>query len=209
MRLTREFDFREASGPLTLNYWTWYDLEEIYDYVFLEISADGGDWRIIRAPSTTSDNPSGNSYGCGYNGLSGEDGVWIQESVDLSSYAGQLVQIRFEYITDAAVYGEGFLLDDISILEIGYFSDFEEDDGGWVNEGFVRIDNSLPQTYRLALIHMDAVPRVQFISLSSDNQVELPISIGEDGASEVILVITGTTRFTRQKADYQFQILEE
>ena len=209
MRLTREFDFREASGPLTLNYWTWFDLEEIYDYVFLEISADGGDWRIIRAPSTTSDNPSGNSYGWGYTGLSGEDGVWIQENIDLSSYAGQLVKIRFEYITDAAVHGEGFLLDDISIPEIGYFSDFEEDDGGWINEGFVRIDNSLPQSYRLALIHMDTIPRVQFISLSSDNQVELPISIGEDGAREVILVITGTTRFTRQKADYQFQILED
>ncbi len=197
------------SGSITLDYWTWYDLEADYDYIFLEISTNGGEWRIIRAPSTTSEDPSGNSYGWGYNGLSGGDGSWIQESVDLSAYAGETIQVRFEYITDAAVHGEGFLLDDVSIPEIGYFADFEEDDGGWVSEGFVRIENTLPQTYRLALIHLGAAPRVQYLTVSAENQVEIPITIGEDGVQEVVLVVTGTTRFTRQKADYQFELIEE
>ena len=209
MRLTREFDLSEVSGSITLDYWTWYDLEADYDYIFLEISTNGGEWRIIRAPSTTSEDPSGNSYGWGYNGLSGGDGSWIQESVDLSAYAGETIQVRFEYITDAAVHGEGFLLDDVSIPEIGYFADFEEDDGGWVSEGFVRIENTLPQTYRLALIHLGAAPRVQYLTVSAENQVEIPITIGEDGVQEVVLVVTGTTRFTRQKADYQFELIEE
>jgi hypothetical protein len=208
MRLTREFDLSDVSGPITMNYWTWYDLEEDYDYIFLEISTDGEDWRIIRAPSSTSEDPSGNSYGWGYNGLSGGDGSWIQESVDLSNYAGETIQIRFEYITDAAVHGEGFLLDDVSIPEIGYFTDFEEDNGGWVNEGFVRIENSLPQTYRLALVYLDAVPKVQYLTVSANNTVEIPISIGEIGSGDVVLVVTGTTRFTRQLADYQFELLE-
>ena len=35
------------------------------------------------------------------------------EEVDLSQFAGKKVQIRFEYITDAAINGEGFLLDDV------------------------------------------------------------------------------------------------
>ena len=208
MSLTREFDLSDVSGPITMNYWTWYDLEEDYDYIFLEISTDGGDWRIIRAPSSTSDDPSGNSYGWGYNGLSGGDGSWIQESVDLSNYAGEIIQIRFEYITDAAVHGEGFLLDDVSIPEIGYFTDFEGDNGGWVNEGFVRIENSLPQTYRLALVYLDAVPKVQYLTVSANNTVEIPITIGENGSGAVVLVVTGTTRFTRQLADYQFELLE-
>ena len=30
MILTRTFDFREHDGPLTLNFWTWFDLEEDY-----------------------------------------------------------------------------------------------------------------------------------------------------------------------------------
>ena len=139
MRLTREFDFRDTTGPISFNYHLWYDLEEDYDYVFLEASTNGEDWRIIRTPSSTADNPSGNSYGWGYNGLSGGSGVWIEENVDLSSYAGEVVQLRFEYITDAAVHGEGLLLDTLSIPEIGYSSDFESDDGGWTAEGFVRI----------------------------------------------------------------------
>lgn len=209
MRLTQEFDFRDHDGPITLNYSVWYDLEEDYDYVFLEISTNGKDWRIIRTPSSTSENPSGNSYGWGYNGLSGGRGVWIDETVNLSSYAGELVQLRFEYITDAAVHGEGLLLDSVSIPEIGYSTDFEEDDGGWTAEGFVRIENSLPQTYRLALIHLGAVPRVEYISVPGGNQVEIPVKAGENGDHPVILVVTGTTRFTRQVADYWLEVIED
>lgn len=209
MRLTREFDFRDQAGPITFNYHLWYDLEEDYDYVFLEISTDGQDWRIIRTPSSTSDNPSGNSYGWGYNGLSGGSGTWIEESIDLSSYAGEQIQIRFEYITDAAVHGEGLLLDDVSVPEISYSSDFESDDGGWIAEGFVRIANSLPQTYSLALIHLEAEPRVEYLSVPAGNQLEILVDEGENGFHPTILVVTGTTRFTRQKADYWIELVTE
>ena len=206
MRLTQEFDLRDQTGDITFNYHIWYDLEEDYDYVFLEVSTDGQDWRIIRAPSSTSENPSGNSYGWGYNGLSDGSGDWIEERVDLSNYAGEVIQLRFEYITDAAVHGEGLLLDDVSIPEIGYFSDFESDDGGWVAEGFVRIANILPQTYRLALIHLDATPWVEYLSVPAGNQLEIPVKVREDGFNRVILVVTGNTRFTRQKANYWFEL---
>jgi hypothetical protein len=206
MRLTREFDFRDVSGPITLNYQIWYDLEEDYDYVFLEISTNGKDWRIIRTPSSTSENPSGNSYGWGYNGLSGNGGTWIEETVDLSGYAEEIIQIRFEYITDAAVHGEGLLLDSVSVPEIGYFSGFEEDDGGWAAEGFVRVENSLPQYYRLALIHLGPTPSVEYLALSEGNQLELELNAKGDGNYPAVLVVTGTTRFTRQKADYRIEL---
>ena len=209
MRLTQEFDFRQVSGPITLNYQTWYDLEEDYDYVFLEISTDGKNWRIIRTPSSTSEDPSGNSYGWGYNGSSGGDGSWIEENVDLSGYAGEVLQVRFEYITDAAVHGEGLLLDSVSIPEIGYFTDFETDNGGWIAEGFVRIENSLPQTYRLALIHLDTVPRVEYLNVSPGNLLEITVDPSEDGSTPVVLVVTGTTRFTRQKANYWFELISD
>jgi len=209
MRLTREFDFREVSGPITFSYWTSYDLELDYDYVFLEVSTNGEDWRIIRTPSSTSEDPSGNSYGWGYNGTSGMDSVWIQEDVNLSGYAGELIQLRFEYITDAAVHGEGLLLDYMSIPEIGYFTDFESDDGGWEAEGFVRIENTLPQTYRLALLHLGAVPRVEYLTASEDNKIEINVSPEETGSSSTILVVTGTTRFTRQPANYWIEISEK
>jgi len=206
MTLTRNFDFRDHTGPLTLTFWTWYDLEEDYDYLYLETSTDGGEtWEIVTTPSGTGEDPSGNSYGWAYNGLSGGDGRWIQETIDLSEFAGGQVQIRFEYVTDAAVNGEGLLLDDIAIPEIDYFSDFEADAGGWDAVGFVRIQNHIPQTYQLALISRGAATTVERITLNSNNSVDIAIEIAGD-IDDVILVVTGTTRFTRQTAAYRFEI---
>ena len=206
MRLTREFDFRDVSGPISFTYKTWYDLEEDFDYVFLEISTNGKDWRIIRTPSSTSENPSGNSYGWGYNGLSGRNMTWIEETIDLSRYAGEQIQIRFEYITDAAGHGEGFLLDEVSIPEIGYSTGFEEDDGGWLGEGFIRVENSLPQSFSLALIHLGPEPQVEYLGFSEGNDLEINLDFDEDGNHPVVLVVTGTTRFTRQKANYWIEL---
>jgi len=206
MALTRSFDFRDHNGPLTLTYWTWYDLEEDYDYLYLEVSMDGEHWQILSTPSGTPEDPSGNSYGWGYNGLSGGDGRWIKEEVDLSQYSGEHVQIRFEYITDAAVNGEGFLLDDISIPEMDYFSDFEADSGGWDAAGFVRINNVLPQTFKLAVLRIGDNTEIEYIHLSMDKVANIPLEIGDD-VDEVIFVVTGTTRFTRQKAAYRFEII--
>ena len=206
MTLTRTFDFTAHDGPLTLTFWTWYDLEEDYDYLYLEASTDGKNWQILTTPSGTDQDPSGNSYGWGYNGLSGGDGSWIQEEIDLSEFAGQEVQIRFEYVTDAAVNGEGMLIDDIAIPEIGYFNDFESDTDDWEAAGFVRIQNILPQTYRVALISKGNETTVEYITLTPDNSAEIPLSIGGD-IEEVILVVTGTTRYTRQPAAYRFEFL--
>jgi immune inhibitor A len=203
MTLTRTFDFRGYSGQLTLTYWTWFDIEKDYDYLYLTSSLDGVNWKILTTPSGTADDPSGNSYGWAYNGWSGEGLQWIQERVDISQFAGKEVQIRFEYVTDEGVYGDGFLLDDVAVPEIDYFTDFESDDGGWQASGFVRIQNVLPQTFRISLINFNGKTTVEKLMLSESNILDIPISIDD----ELILVISGTTRFTHQKATYQFSIL--
>lgn len=201
MTLTREFDLSSVSGPIELSYWTWYDIEKDWDYLYLEASTDGQTWDILKTPSGTDTNPSGNSYGWGYTGTTGD---WIQETIDLSQFAGQKVQIRFEYITDAAVNGRGLLLDDITVEAINYRSDFEADAGGWVSAGFARIQNVLPQTYRLSLIITGNDATVTHIPLNPDQTVDIPLSlkIGD----EAILVVTGTTRFTTIPAAYQIEV---
>lgn len=201
MILTRGFDFTNASAPLTLSFRTWYDLEKDYDYLYLEVSEDGQHWQIITTPSGTAEDPSGNSYGWGYNGTTTG---WIQEDVDLSQYVGKKVQVRFEYITDTATNGEGFLLDDVSVDAISYKSDFEADDGGWVAEGFTRVQTVIPQTYRLALITKGSETTVKRIELRSDQTVEIPLSL--KNGEQAILVVTGTTRYTRSKTAYQIEI---
>jgi len=205
MTLTRTFDFTDQAGPLTLTYWTWYDLEVDYDYLYLTASVDGEDWQILITPSGTPDDPSGNSYGWAYNGASGAGPKWIQESVDISQFAGKELQLRFEYVTDAAVNGEGLLLDDVAIPEIDYFTDFEQDGGGWEAQGFVRIQNALPQTFRISLIRIGDGTTVETIDLSADNSADIFLDFDGD-LREAILVVSGTTRFTRQNAAYQFSI---
>lgn len=197
MTLTQTFDFTTVSGPLKFSYSTWYDLEEDYDYAYLVASPDGQNWEILSTPSCTTKNPSGNSYGCGYNG---QTEGWIQETVDLSKFSEKKVILRFEYITDAAVNGEGFLIDDIAIPAIGYSADFEEDDGGWEAAGFVRIQNELPQTFQVSLIREGSQTIVERIELSADQTLILPLELNED----VVLIVSGTTRFTRQPAEYRF-----
>ncbi len=201
MTLTHEFDLSGASGPVNMSFSMWYDVESNYDYVYLEASTDGQTWKILSTPSGTGDNPVGSSLGWAY---TGQTNSWKDETVDLSEFTGKKVQIRFEYVTDAALNGEGFLLDDVKIDAISYQSDFESDNGGWDAKGFARVENALPQTYRLSLIIKGNTTTVTEIPLNGDQMADIPLSLSS--GDEAILVVTGTTRFTRQPTAYQIEI---
>jgi len=202
MTLTREFDLTSVSGPVSISYWTWYDIEENWDYLNLEISEDGETWVILKTPSGTDENPQGNAYGWGYTGKSNG---WIQEEVDLSDYAGKKIFVRFEYITDAALNGEGLLLDDIAIDAINYSEDFETDDGGWEAKGFVRVANTLAQTFRLALIITGGGDTsVEYFQVNSDQTAD--ISVNLEAGQTATLVVAGTTRHTRSIASYSVEV---
>jgi hypothetical protein len=208
MTLTRAFDFAGLDS-VTLDFSTWYDIETDWDYVYLLVSADdGATWDFITTPSGTDTDPTGNSYGWGYTGLSGggDTSVWTEESVDLSAYAGQQVMVRFEYVTDAAVNGEGFMIDDISVPQLSYSEDFEGGNGGWEAAGFARVENILPQNFRLALILHGDQTEVQIIDVPENNVVDIPLDF--DNADNITLVVMGSTRFTRQTAAYRFSFGE-
>lgn len=202
MTLTRDFDFRKQSGDITFSYWIWFDIEKDYDYLYLSASTDGEKWDILNPPGCTKENPTGSNFGCGYNGKSGG---WVKESVDLSKYAGKEVTLQFEYITDLAVNGDGFLIDNISIEETGYFSDFEKDKGGWNGRGFVRVTNQLPQNYGFGLISniMDAED-LKYISVGGLKIEKIPSQSVPDNPP--IVIISGLTRVTRQPAVYRIKI---
>lgn len=202
MSLEQQFDLTEVEAPVEMTYHTWYDLEKDYDYVFVSASSDGKEWQILNTTSCTTEDPSGNSYGCG---LNGQTNGWQLETVDLSQFAGEEVAIRFDYVTDAAVNGVGMVIDDVEIAAIDYFSDFETDQGGWTAEGFIRIQNLLPQNFRISMIRIDEEIEIIPVELDDNNQAKLDINIEDEGDS-VILVISGTTPFTRQKAQYSIEI---
>jgi len=204
MTLTHQLDLSGISGPVSMSYWIWYDVEKDYDYVYLETSSDGQHWSFLTTPSGTDSNPNGGSYGWAY---TGQSNGWIQESVDLSQFAGKQVSVRFEYLTDQGINGAGFILDDVSVPAIQYSTGFETDDNSWQANGFARIENTIPQTFRLALVtHAASSSTVQIIPVSADQSVDIPLNIGQNGVQDVVLVVSGTTRFTKELAPYQFSI---
>ncbi|MCJ7513027.1 MAG: immune inhibitor A, partial [Anaerolineales bacterium] len=208
MTLTRAFDFTDVTGPITMDYRLWYEIEDGWDFVYLVGSTDGGKtWEMVRTPSGTDKDPFGNSYGWGYTGNSGggERGEWIEESVDLSQFAGEEVLLRFEYVTDQAVNGEGLMVDDLKVDAAGYQADFEADNGGWEPAGFVRLYNRLPQTFRLALVEFGDQVRVTEIPLEGGRRGAIDLSVG-DAVDRAVLVVMGATRHTWQPAEYQFAL---
>jgi hypothetical protein len=208
MTFSRTFDFSDVQGQIEFDYWVWFDIEEDWDYLYLVASADGGEtWEILATPSATDTDPTGNSYGWAYTGFSGRgtEPTWIQESVDLTRFAGQEVILRFEYVTDAAVNGEGLLLDDLSIDAIGYSEDFEQGYGGWEAAGFVRLFNSVPQTYIVLLIEYGDEVVVREIELDEMRHAEVPIEFSRD-MDEVALIVIGTSRYTWTPAPYWFSL---
>ncbi|MFQ5875753.1 MAG: hypothetical protein ACE5JL_18400, partial [Dehalococcoidia bacterium] len=205
--LTREVDLtgvRQAS----LNFWVWYDIEDGFDYAYVEASTDGGvTWDILRGRNSTAESPVGNSFGFAYTGVSGggNDPKWVPESVDLSDYAGKVVLLRFQYVTDEAVNTPGLAIDDISIPEIGLLDDVEED-GGWEARGFVRIDNLLPQRFFVQVIQIGDETRVMEVPLTPQQRGELRVSQFGGAVKEVVLVIAAATPVTGEPATYQVSV---
>ena len=202
MTLTHTFDFTNVEGPILLKYFTWYDLEADWDYVYLLVSEDGRDWTQLKPTHCSEENFTGSNQGCGYNGASGG---WIQETVDLSQYAGKKITLQFEYLTDASLTGEGFVLDDMSIDSISYQTDFEKDDGGWIADGFIRILNILPQSYRVAVIEKNGdQTSVKRMTVQGNEPLTLDFDPQEN--DETYLVVSGTTRYTGVPAEYSLII---
>jgi hypothetical protein len=205
-RLTREIDLTSVKSA-TLNFRTWYRMEEDYDYAYVSVSEDGGvTWKTLETPACTTDNPQNANLGCGYNGPSGgETPQWIDQKVDLTPYAGKKFLIRFETVTDAGVNREGFAIDNISIPEIN-FKDDSSSDAGWKAEGWARVENTLPQswTVQAILTGRDGKLSVQRMTLNNNTGV-LPIDLGGNVRSAV-LAVSPTTQVTTVQGAYDLQI---
>lgn len=197
-QLTATFDLTGVSQA-TLRYAVWYDLEEDYDYAYVSASVDGGQtWNILLPTDYTS-----GEFGPAYNGRSADEAGavdgWLKQSVDLTSYAGQTVQVRFEVLTDGGISERGFALDDISIPELGYESNVEEVADGWQAEGFVQMGWQIPQKWSVLLIEEGPNPTVTTLALNPSNQGQWTLDIGKGGG---VLVIMPQTAFTNETATY-------
>ncbi|MCP4706253.1 MAG: hypothetical protein GY865_16780, partial [candidate division Zixibacteria bacterium] len=93
-----------------VEFWTYYDIQERYDYAYFEISTDGITFTPLPGDITTNYNPNGLNRG---NGITGMSDGWEFVSFDISDYTGQSVYFKFSYETDVSIVGEGIFIDDI------------------------------------------------------------------------------------------------
>ena len=196
--LTRSVDLT-GLGQATLRYQVWFELEEDWDYSYVEVSVDDGkSWDILETPITTDENPLGNSFGMGY---TGESRGWIDEAVDLTSYAGQPILLRFHYVTDDTVNGSGICFRGVSIPEAG-LADTQE---GWITEGFVLTDNVVKQDYIVQVIQVGESNRVTPIQLDENNSGSLVIAAPGE-LDRVVVSVAALAAKTRQEAAYTLTV---
>ncbi|MEV5936938.1 immune inhibitor A domain-containing protein [Streptomyces sp. NPDC093250] len=145
--LTRSVDLTgKSSAELTFD--GWYDIEANYDYLYTEVSTDGGaNWTAVDGtvdgqpiPRDGSDKPA----------LHGTLDGYKKFAYSLDAYAGQKVDLRFRYQTDGGVALKGFTADAITVTADGapVFSDNAETaDDAWTANGFTRQGASFTKDY--------------------------------------------------------------
>lgn len=208
--LTRPVDLRGAVAP-KLTFRAWYEIEEGWDYAYVEASTDGGEtWQILEGRTTTAENPVANAYGPGWTGASGGGRFgpeWIDEEVDLTPFAGQEILLRFEMVTDDAVNLPGFLLDDIAISEIGYRDDGESGEAGWTSDGWLLIDNTVTQRWLVQLLSLDTRDElvIQRMVVDANGAGQLVLDPpAADG--QAVLIISALAPLTTHPAAYEYTI---
>ncbi|MFG2540362.1 immune inhibitor A domain-containing protein [Streptomyces sp. NPDC048511] len=145
--LTRPVDLTGKSAA-SLDLSGWYDIEADYDYLYTEVSDNGGSsWTALDGtadgkaiPRDASDKPA----------LTDVSGAYKKLSFPLDAYAGKKIDIRFRYQTDGGAGGKGFTADAITVTADGavlFSDDAEGDDNGWTAKGFSRIGESFTNDY--------------------------------------------------------------
>lgn len=106
-----------GASSASLEFWHHYDLESGWDFGYVEINAGSG-WTAVSS----------------FTGTLGSIGDFTFRNVNLSSYLGQTIQIRFRLQTDGSQVRDGWVIDDVVVRKDGvpvFSDDFESGLGNW------------------------------------------------------------------------------
>lgn len=147
--LTRHLDLTGRTAP-TLSFASYWDIEEDWDYGYVEVSTDAGStWTSLQDMDARfrDTNPNGNNLGWG---LTGTGSGTIR--VDLTPYAGGEIDLRLRFVSDMAVTYPGWWADDFAVTDGAttvWADDVESGDAGWTPEGWrtVPVTDVYPRYY--------------------------------------------------------------
>ncbi|MFQ5460674.1 MAG: hypothetical protein ACE5EL_07770, partial [Anaerolineae bacterium] len=139
-------DLAAATAPVTLTLASWWDIEDGYDYGYLEARDDAASpWTSLPdlTGKLTDANPNGANLGWGLTG-SGEGAL----AFDLSAFVGATPKLRLRNATDAGVIRPGWWADDVTVTDAGgaalYNNDFSAGAGDWRLAGWRAVPFSTP-----------------------------------------------------------------
>jgi hypothetical protein len=153
IRYQRLMNTFTVNSGTDLSFWTSYDTEVEWDFLFVELQDEDGNWVTLPEANDHTSNSTGQSCpegwfelhpwleryqgadcsGAGWNAASGRSDGWTQWEFDLSEYAGQEVTVSISYAQDWATQGLGVWIDDVvgPTTDPGVTTGFEADLGSW------------------------------------------------------------------------------
>jgi len=93
------------------SFYIWYDIEDMFDFAYFEISSDMAEWKILRpilGPTYDS---------CYYgDGWTGYNGVWERVIFNLSRYTWQTIYLALHMKSDPIINYNGIYMDNFGIF---------------------------------------------------------------------------------------------
>jgi hypothetical protein len=113
LRYNNQVGLNNALGAV-LEFDTQWDIETDWDYGQIQISTNNGTTWISQTgqftnPGTGSFQPNGEPL------YDGTQSTWVHETIDISTYAGQQIALRYYFRTDGAVQQDGWYVDNVKI----------------------------------------------------------------------------------------------
>lgn len=176
-----------ATGA-TLNFMTYFEIEDDWDYGYVEVyDQDTDEWYTLDAAGTVNyvaysqDNPNTpderepTAYDAAgrWHAFTGVSGGWIPVSMDLTPFAGHDIDLYFTTWQDGAFTLQMMYVDDIEIPEIGFSDDVEGGEGDWVSTGWYVTDGIQDNGFGVVVIDTKWVPTARYPEPAGNNAMSL------------------------------------
>jgi len=149
--LASAIDLSASENPV-LKFWHKYQLENDYDFGYVEVSTDNGTtWSTVAS----------------FTGTSGGQlqPQWVMDTVNLSAYKSENFLVRFRLNTDKTEVRDGWCIDDIAIAEQPHSVDLTISNPGTTSLDLVWTQNLDPaDTFSAYKIYRSELPQVDFNS---------------------------------------------
>ena len=135
--------------------------------------------------------------------------VWLEQTVDLTPFAGEEILLRFETVTLPGREDQGFAVDNLAIPEIEWDDDAENNGAGWVMDGWQQIDNQLRQQWLVQAVTggTDTIrARVQRLLNADDADGTVTTRFALGTGETLVLAVSGVNDDTIERATFNLAL---